>query len=124
MLERVCFGFLALIHVAPAMAAIMPAQLSKLYGVQSGDDTLIALLQHRALLLGLVGFAFIAAAVRPTSEVAWHAVLLGSASMLSFLVFVAINRQFHGSLRKIAVIDLVGLLPLAWLFWRQPWAAF
>jgi hypothetical protein len=124
MLERACFGFLALIHFAPAIAAIMPSQLSKLYGVQGSNGTLITLLQHRAVLLGVVGFAFLAAAFRPESAIAWHAVLLGAASMLTFLVFVAVNRQFHGSLRKIALIDLAGLPPLAWLFWRQPWATF
>ncbi|MEQ9506212.1 MAG: hypothetical protein RLO80_08055 [Hyphomonas sp.] len=124
MLQQVCFGFLALIHIVPAIAAIMPSQLSKLYGVQGEDRVLISLLQHRAVLLGNVGFAFLAAAIRPTEAIAWHAVLLGAASMASFLVIAAINRQLRGPLRKIALIDLAGLIPLAWLFWRQPWASF
>ncbi len=124
MLEQACFGFLAVIHLAPAIAAILPKQLSKLYGVQATDGTLITLLQHRAVLLGVVGIAFFTAAVRPASEFAWHAALLGAASMVSFLVLAIINRQLAGPLRKIALIDLAGLLPLGWLFWRQPWATF
>lgn len=122
MVEVACFSFLALIHIVPSLAAALPGQLARLYGVAGDDRTLITLLQHRAVLLGVVGAAFVAAALRPHEAIAWHAVLLGAASMISFLVLALINGQFGGALRKIAVVDVIGLLPLGWLLWRQPWA--
>lgn len=118
---QILFGFLALIHLVPAAAALAPSRIAHLYGVDTGDATLLTLLQHRAVLLGLVGFAFTIAAVRPGGSVAWHAVLLGGASMLSFIGIAAIRGALNGPLRKIAIVDAVGLLPLAALFWIQPW---
>ena len=46
----------------PVLAAIAPQQISKLYGVSATDSALITLLQHRAILLGIVGLAFAVAA--------------------------------------------------------------
>lgn len=123
MLDAACFSFLALIQLLPAAAAIAPSQLARLYGIEATDRTLITLLQHRAVLLGTVGFAFLAAVFRPAEAIAWHAVLLGTASMVSFLAIALINKQFGGALRKIAIADALGLVPLGWLYWRQPWAA-
>lgn len=121
MLDSALFGFLAVIHVLPAIAAIAPKQISRLYGVESGDGALLTLLQHRAVLLGLVGLGFVIAAVRPET-IGWHAWLLGAASMVSFLVVAAFNSELGGRLRKIAIVDVVGLVPLTILFFRQPWA--
>lgn len=122
MLAQICFGFLALIHLLPAVAAVAPKQITKLYGVNAEDRTLITLLQHRAVLLGAVGFAFAAAAAMPQSPAALFAVLLGGASMVSFLVIAALQRQLSGPLRKIVIVDVVGLAPLGWLLLQQPWS--
>lgn len=122
MLAQVCFGFLALIHLLPAVAAVAPKQITKLYGVDARDRTLMTLLQHRAVLLGAVGAAFVAAATMPHSPAALFAVMLGGASMASFLVIAALQRQLSGPLRKIVIVDAAGLLPLGWLLWQQPWS--
>ena len=122
MTDRLLFGFLAVIHLLPALAAIAPRQISKLYGVDASDSALITLLQHRAVLLGIVGFAFTVAAFRPESSAAWHAVIIGAISMIAFLVIATINRELVGSLQKIVIVDAIGLFPLLILFMRQPWA--
>ena len=48
---RLLFLLLALIHAIPALAAVAPASLTRLYGVPATDS---ALLQHRAVLFGLL----------------------------------------------------------------------
>lgn len=121
MIVQLCFGFLALIHLLPAVAALAPKQISKLYGVNADDRTLITLLQHRAVLLGAVGAAFAAGAMMPHSQAALFAVLLGGASMVTFLVIAALQRQLSGPLRRIVIVDLAGLVPLGFLLWQQPW---
>jgi len=121
-IDRLLFGFLALIHLLPALAAIAPQQISKLYGVDASDSALITLLQHRAVLLGIVGFAFSVAVFRPDSSAAWHAMIIGSISMITFLLIATINRELFGNLQRIVIVDAIGLLPLLILFMRQPWA--
>ena len=120
MVDSALFAFLAAIHLLPAIAAVFPRQIQRLYGVEPADRTLVTLLQHRAMLLGLVGFGFLAAAFR-VDEIGWHAWLLGAASMISFLLFAVINRQLTGPLRLIAIVDAIGLITLGILFVRQPW---
>ena len=121
MLDRVLFGSLALIHLAPAVAALAPSQLARLYGIDVEDRTLVTLLQHRAVLLGLVGAGFLAATLMPTQSVALHALILGAASMITFLIIAAINRELFGNLRIITIVDAIGLVPLVILAIRQPW---
>ena len=122
LIDRLLFGFLAFIHLLPAVAAIAPRQISALYNVQASDTTLITLLQHRAVLLGIVGLAFAAAAFRPGDALAWHAIIIGAISMITFLIIAAINQELGGSLSKIVIVDAIGLIPLLILCVRQPWA--
>ena len=110
----VLFCVLSAIHLLPAVAAISPAQLSNLYGVTPDDTVLRTLLQHRAVLLGLVGAAFLAAAFVPNLR--WAALIGGSASMIAFLIIAALNGELMGSLQKITIVDAAGLPVAAILF--------
>lgn len=110
----ILFCVLAAIHLLPAIAAISPTQLSTLYGVSPEDTVLRTLLQHRAVLLGLVGAAFLAAAFLP--DLRWAALIGGSASMISFLIIAAFNSELMGSLQKITLVDAAGLPVAAILF--------
>jgi len=109
-LVAILFCILAAIHFLPAVAAVAPSQLSALYGVPPEDKTLTTLLQHRAVLLGLVGAAFAAAAFIPSLR--WAALIGGSISMILFLVIATLNGELTGPLQKIAIVDAVGL-PIA-----------
>lgn len=110
MILPVLLGFLAFIHLLPAMAALSPKQIERLYGVDAEDRVLKTLLQHRAVLLGLVGLAFAVAIV--VVEVRWLAVISGTISMVTFLIFAALQGTLNGPLRKIVIVDAIGL-PLA-----------
>lgn len=113
-LVAILFCILAAIHLLPAVAAMSPSQLTALYGVSSEDTVLRTLLQHRAVLLGLVGSAFLAAAFVP--DLRWAALIGGSVSMVTFLIIAAFNSELMGPLKKITFVDAVGLPVAAILF--------
>ncbi len=108
------FWGLALINFPPVIAAFSANQLVRLYGVPPEDKTLLVLLQHRAILLGIVGVGCAFAAHIETFQ--WPALWAATISMTTFLVFCALHRQFAGPLRKIAIMDAIGLPILVALF--------
>ena len=68
----------------------------------------MTLLQHRALLFGLVAAACIYAAHTPSAR--WP-VLIGTAvSMIGFMSIAAMRGELGGSLNKIVVVDGIGIL--------------
>ncbi len=111
----ILFWMLALGHLVPMIAALLPSQITKLYGVVPDDKTQIVLLQHRALLLGLVGAACALAA--HNQAVRWPALIGASLSMSAFILFCLFHNQMGGPLRKIALVDLAALPIAATLFY-------
>lgn len=113
------FGLLALIHALPTMAVIAPARLSTLYGFAPGDPVLTTLLQHRALLFGLLSAALIYAVLTPS--VRWS-VLIGTViSMGGFIIMAAMRGELSGALWSIVIADFVGLMIAAFAaisLWR------
>lgn len=114
MLISALFWGLAFIKFPPVIAAIAPSQLVRLYGVPADDKTMLALLQHRAILLGIVGAGCAIAA--HVEMFRWPALWAAAVSMISFLVICAVRGQFQGPLRKIAIMDAIGLPILVSLF--------
>ena len=109
------FWVLALVHLVPMIAAIMPSQVTKLYGVVPDDKTQIVLLQHRAVLLGLVGAACTLAA--HNQAVRWPVLIGTSISMCAFVLICFAHDQMAGPLRKIALVDLTALPIVATLIY-------
>ena len=105
---RLLFLLLALIHAIPALAAVAPGSLTRLYGVPASDSALLTLLQHRAVLFGLLAAALVLAAFRP--DIRWPALVAVTVSMASFLLVAALRGELSGSLRSIVVADAAGLL--------------
>lgn len=114
----ILFWVLAVINIPPAIAAIAPGQIKRLYGIDDADKTLITLLQHRAILLGIVG-AMCAVAAH-VEMFRWPALIGAAVSMISFLLLCLLQGQFGGSLRKIAIVDAIGLPALIALFLLLP----
>lgn len=102
------FWMMALINILPALSGFSTARLSALYGIESGDATLMTLLQHRALLFGLVAAACIYAVYTPS--VRWPVLIGAIASMGGFIVIAALHGTTSGSLGKIVIVDAVGCL--------------
>lgn len=113
LLVQISWALLALIHLMPALAFVRPALLTQLYGVKAGEATFL-LLHHRAALflavLVLCLWSIFASAPRPAAAVA---------TAISMLTFLLLYWQAGSppALRTIAVVDLIGLAPLALVGW-------
>ena len=105
------------VHLLPVVGVLSAKRLHGLYGVNTDDAVTLVLLRHRALLFGILGAAFLAAAVVS----AWRigAGIVALFSMLSFVVLAkdsasipAIRRIVRIDLALSAMLGLALLLPL------------
>lgn len=114
-LVPLCFAIVGAIHLMPVAPVFSPETLQRLYGIAPGDTTMLVLMRHRALLLGLVGILCLWAAwwapVRPA------ALLAAAINIAGFLGFYALYGTPPGSLRVIALADLIALPFLAFAAW-------
>jgi hypothetical protein len=93
-----------LVNGLPVVGVAGAGWLGRLYGVPITDPDLLVLMRHRALLLGLLGAALVAAAFVPALRV--PAMIAGLVSMLAF---VDLARGPSGrKVRTTALVD-VGL---------------
>lgn len=93
-----------LVNGLPFVGVAGAGWLGRLYGVPIADPDLLVLMRHRALLLGLLGAALVAAAFVPALRL--PAMIAGLVSMLAF---VDLARAPSGrKVRTTAVVD-VGL---------------
>lgn len=114
MSQLISWFLLALVHLIPALALFWPALLTRLYGI-TPDDAVFALMHHRAALFLAVLVACIWAAFDPGGRKV--ATIVTAISMISFLLlYVSYGRP--ASLGTIALVDLIGLAPLAWAGWH------
>jgi hypothetical protein len=102
------------VHLLPVVGVLSAKRLHGLYGVNPDDAVTLLLLRHRALLFGILGAAFLAAAVVS----AWRigAGIVALFSMLSFVVLAKDSASIP-AIRRIVRIDLAlsGMLGLALL---------
>ncbi len=106
---------LALVHAAPAAVLVSPALIERLYGVAAAGD-LGVLITHRGALFLAIVIVCLYAAWEPGARRA--ASLVVGISVVSFLVIYASAGAPSGSLRVIALADLLALLPLALVSWK------
>jgi len=104
----ILFWLIAIIHIIPAVSGLSGSRLASLYGIQGDDQTLMTLLQHRAVLFGFVAAACIYAAHNPSAR--W-AVLIGAViSMASFILIAFLRGTTSGALQKIIIVDVIGFV--------------
>eukprot|EP00435_Cladocopium_sp_Y103_P078775 s1_g2514.t1 len=105
-------GFLvaAIINFLPVMGVIGAPQLERMYGVAFEGPDLAVLMRHRAILFGIVGALLAAAAFVPSLR--WTAFFAGMLSMVSFLVFQALEGGTNAELGRVALVDYVGIAAL------------
>ena len=117
MIVKLAWLGLALIHLAPAFAGMIPGALVRLYGV-SPDGPALLLLQHRSALFLCVFIACVwcafDAAPRPLG------VAVAAISVMGFLAVYAMHGFPAGPLRTIAWADAIAV-PLLGVV---AWAAF
>lgn len=107
---------LALLHLPPALAVFFPSFLTKLYGVSTEGDMGVLLMHRGGLFLAVFIAALLATFMLDMRRLAS---LILAISILSFLLIYVCAEMPEGSLRKIAVADGIGLLPLMWVIWQS-----
>ncbi|NLE78765.1 MAG: hypothetical protein GX610_04140 [Rhodococcus sp.] len=104
------FVVIGAIHVVPGVVAVSVEKTRSAYGLEAGNRDLALLLRHRAVLLVLVGVAMIAGAFVPDLRV--PALVVGGASMLTFVAFASRSGVLTPQIRRIVRVDIVGLVVL------------
>lgn len=99
-----CFVVAGLINLAPIVGIRGADTLQRLYGVSAASGDLSLLLQHRAVLFGIIGGLLLAAAFQPNLRLA--AALAGLVSMLSFTALAFSIEGVGAPLLRIAWIDV------------------
>lgn len=122
MLDRItiaCLALAGIIHLLPLPGVLGAGQLGRLYGVAVDDPNLAILLQHRAVLFGLLGALLVVAAFRAGLRTV--ALVAGLASTVSFLLIAWCVGDHNPQLARVVVADVVAVALLgvaAWLDWR------
>ena len=100
-----------LIHLLPVAGVLGPATLTRLYGVPVDDPNLAILLQHRALLFGVLGLFMLGAAALPPLRLA--ALLVGLASAASFLLVARWVGGYNAAIGRVVTADVLATAALA-----------
>lgn len=99
-----------IIHLLPLPGVLGADRLLALYGVRLDDPNLIILMQHRAVLFGLLGFFLIGAAFKPALQPA--ALIAGLVSVVSFLFIALTAEAYNAAILNIVIADVVALVAL------------
>ena len=118
LLSRIAWSLLALLHLAPALPLFNPRLVETLYGVPPTGEAGVLLVHRGALFLAVLVAAVVALFSPEARRVASLVVAI---SMIGFLLVYWRAGLPAGALRRIAVADMIGLLPLGLVLW-EAWA--
>jgi hypothetical protein len=96
-----------LLHLIPALGIFGQRALSLLYGAAFQQVNQQIVMEHQAVLNGLLGALLLYAAWRPRLQP--FALIAGSISLLSFLVFALLLRNYNPPVDKLVLGDLAAL---------------
>ena len=102
--------FVGIIHLLPLAGVLGVSRLNKIYGITIDGPDLAILMRHRAVLFGLLGGFFIAAAFVP--ELQLSAFIMSFISIVSFLMLTWTTHGYSSQMVRIVKIDLFALLLL------------
>ena len=117
-IAKASWGLLALVHVMPALVLFLPSMTQRLYSVSPTGDVGVLIVHRGALFLGIV-VACLWAWIDPGARRALSIIV--SISVVGFLFVYWRAGLPAGSLRTIAIADLIALLPLGYVIyaaWR------
>lgn len=116
-LLTIAFLIVGVIHALPVIGVLGSEKIKSLYGLNVTDPNLLLLLQHRAVLLGVVAVMVFAAIFNP----AYHGLAIGLAtlSMLSYIGLAYFATDLNHALIRVAWVDVFALVVLwAAVLWR------
>jgi hypothetical protein len=113
MLDRIVsiiFLIVGIINLFPAVVFFSSAQTAKLYGITIEGESLIILMRHRGILLGLIGLALIFAAIKPEARI--PVIVAAFISKIAFIYLVATSVTFTPEIKQVATVDVVAIVLL------------
>jgi hypothetical protein len=99
-----------IINMLPLIVFFDSTKSVKLYGVPIEGESLMILMRHRGVLLGLIGLALIFAAFKPELRIFAVAAALISKLTFIFLAFTAASQT--AEVRQVALIDIGAIVLL------------
>jgi len=110
-----------LIHLLPVPGVMGAQSLARLYGIQVADPNTAILLQHRALLFGLLGILMLIAIAVPSIRViVIVAALFSAASFIGIALWVG---GYNAALSRVVTADIVASILLAAGLAAELWLA-
>jgi hypothetical protein len=109
-LQKIISALLAIvgvIHLLPLAGVLGADKLRQLYGLPFEDPNLLVLMQHRAVLFGLLGVFLLVSAFRPVWTV--PALVAGFVSVISFLLLAHAAGSVNPQLARVVIADWVAL---------------
>jgi hypothetical protein len=98
------------IHLLPVPGVLGAGTISRLYGIDVADPNTAILLQHRALMFGILGVLMLAAI--PWTSLRLAALSVGLASAASFIAVALWIGGFNGAITRVVVADAVATVSL------------
>jgi hypothetical protein len=113
-----------IIHLLPVPGVMGVGTLARLYGIEASDPSTAILLQHRALLFGVLGALMLSAIALPWLRIT--ALSVGLFSAASFIVVAMAVGGYNTAIGRVVFADLVASVLLAaglavelWLIGRK-----
>ena len=100
-----------IIHLLPVPGVLGATNLGRLYGIKVSDPNMAILLQHRALLFGILGVLMLAAIPFPFLRIT--ALLVGLVSATSFIVVALWVGDYGAEIKRVVIADLIAGVLLA-----------
>lgn len=98
------------IHLIPVTGVLGSQRLSALYGIEIEEPVMVLLLQHRAVLFGLLGALLVASAFVPALRPA--ALVGGLVSIVAFLLLAGISGSQGPAITRVVRADWIALAAL------------
>jgi hypothetical protein len=94
-----------IIHLLPVLGVMGANTLTRLYGIEVNDPNTAILLQHRALLFGVLGVLMLCAIAQPWLRVT--ALSVGLFSAASFIVVAMAVGGYNPAIGRVVFADVV-----------------
>jgi hypothetical protein len=99
-----------IIHLLPLSGVIGGERLSALYGLSLNEPNIAILMRHRAVLFGILGIFFLAAAFKQSFQP--YAFGVGFVSVLSFIGLAWATGNYNDQIARVVMADLIALAAL------------
>ncbi len=109
-ISSIILFMVGIINLFPLIVFFDSTKTAKLYGIPIEGDSLMILMRHRGVLLGLVGLTLIVAVFKSDYRVLAIALALVSKLAFIFLTFTASG--YTNEVRQVALIDVGAIILL------------